>query len=93
MEPDIFCLFCPDPPYALISEEKVSVVAGEEGILHCPINANPVAEIQWLTPVSFHGSRLTITKVDISHAGRYSCRGENILGAADAVVQVNVMSK
>ena len=71
----------------------MSVVAGEEAVMRCPINANPVAEVEWLTPLSFQGARLILAKVDISHAGQYSCRGRNILGVVEAVVQLFVMSK
>ncbi|CAB3996532.1 Down syndrome cell adhesion molecule homolog [Paramuricea clavata] len=80
------------PPYVLISEQKVSIVAGAHAILRCPVNANPAAEIQWITPVWFQGPRLTITKVNISHDGQYSCRGKNFLGTTVASLQVQVMT-
>lgn len=71
----------------------MSIVAGAHAILRCPVNANPAAEIQWITPVWFQGPRLTITKVNISHGGQYSCRGKNFLGTTVASLQVQVMSK
>jgi hypothetical protein len=71
----------------------VKIVEGKQAVLHCPVNGNPAAEIKWVTPVQFEGSRLTITKVNLSHAGRYSCRGRNFLGTTDAFLQVQVMGK
>ena len=88
-------LFFPDPPYAITSIKKVSIVAGNQALLHCPIIANPQAEIHWITPVNvtLQAPRYTISKVEVSHAGRYRCRGKNALGAAEAFLQVQVMSE
>ncbi|XP_028400222.1 protein sidekick-1-like [Dendronephthya gigantea] len=84
-------------PDAAISIKEVNIVAGGNAVLLCPINANPEAEIRWITPVhvnvTLQGHRLTISKVDISHAGRYRCRGKNALGVADVFLQVQVMTQ
>lgn len=77
----------------LTSGKKISIVAGNQAILRCPVKSNPPAKIQWMTPVVLQGETLNINAVRMSDGGQYSCRGENFLGVADAFLQVEVMSK
>ena len=89
----------------MANPEQVAL-EGETAIIRCNVTSILVARIRWhqgpegsevvLGVQSFTDPNFgmwMIPNVQGSYAGRYRCEGENLVGAASAVIQLVVLSK
>lgn len=81
-------------------EGEIEVVHGTKVILHCKVDANPIANFSWsfdntkrLTTLPFIGDELLIDEVYEQHKGRYKCVAENKFGRVKRSFDVDLMPK
>ena len=87
-------------PVVAVSPAKLTVNESGSASFHCSVSGNPKPPIKWskqesqteLTRSDSEGT-LILTKVTGSYSGVYKCSASNILGKAEALVQLVVNGK
>ena len=88
------------------SNETLTVILDDKLVINCPVTGKPIPKITWykdnnpLQPITDEnlklydgGSRLKITKTQISDGGMYRCEGSNVAGNTTKDFKVDVHGK
>jgi hypothetical protein len=77
-----------------IRDQKLSVLEGSETEVCCSVvGSHSDADVQWLHLKSPNKSKQCVTirgTKDSTTAGKYSCRGQNVVGSSTTVINVNI---
>ena len=86
-------------PVVAVSPKTLTVNEGVSALFHCSVSGNPNPVIVWSktnrqsSPSVASGGKLLLKNVRVSDSGTYNCSAVNILGRAQALVQLIVNGK
>ena len=92
------------PPRLTSVPTNESLLIGSPLEWRCEATGNPKPSVAWMkngqkleadldTVITSDGTRLTVTNVDLSHAGQYTCKANNSLGEDSTSVFLSVLGK
>ena len=101
----MYCSTCyiayslPDPPELSVDTQPQDIMSGQSFTFNCtPTSSNPIADIVFKlnnsdivdSSVTISGYVLTVSSIQRSHQGTYSCVVSNKIGSSSAEIEIIV---